>query len=791
MKELKTVDFKYPEEVLQTKLYSCEINGQEIGIKWQSWSDLLIAITEWFIDQDNPKLASLESMPFYRNKMFFLPDNPTTHNLHRLSNGKMICVEYTPSVIVKIIGNLCHHCGVDLAHVVIIYEKERELRKIKSTKAKKHASTKLGGVDFKGNMVSSKEEKKHTRHHKVEQVAEPTEGNSNLDSGHNHSVVDFKHPEQVAYTNLISCKIYGQDITMKRSSWQSLLIAITEWLITQKNPQLASLENLSLTGGLMFFMQEKHSTRASHQLSNGKWVCLNYMSPIIIKIIENLCVHCGIDLAQVVITYEENIEKQHRKPEQNVRQTPARPVEMALARARVKNLVLVEFQHPERTEQTNPITCKIKGQIINMKRHSWSSLLVAIIEWFISQNNPQIKTLESQPLYGRKAFFIRDEFKEKRTHQLSNGKLVNIYQPAPTIVRIIGLLCLHCGLDLADVEITYKGAMDLQNNRLPIEEAIAGKIEQKRTRRTVKSEQQSIVDTPKVTKFQPILDILYLDYAEGFRFDYSYMRFLSNKANVQLDDKQITLLKKQLYQRGDNFYFLLDSVTDNETRKQMAEYSKELLKRYRYFELSVLYSKFASRLNLKCIRQIEDFRLFYTQKINPDAHFVTLPKTGELIVCEGKENVSTIVDKIASDIAVAILNEKGGSISEDNLQKKFTAFSRELLANIIKNIKGNQIQRCIINGKISYLSQEKNNLPDNFSEILSKALYTFDQLGLPASEEALHIALSQALGVNFKGHFGISSQKHYKRIITTCYKDDPPRKWKKGIFERVSKETVH
>jgi len=649
VKNIRKVDFKYPEEVLQTTLTSCKINGQEIGEKGQNWSDLLIAITEWFIAQNNPQLALLESMPFYRNKMFFLPENHATRSLHQLSNGKWICIEYTPSVIVKIIGNLCQHCGLDLANVVITYERENELRKVRSVNDKRQVSARPRGVDLMGNVVYYKDDKKQIRHRKPEDnesqtPVKPTEATLERENKQSKNIVDFKHPENVAQAYLTSCKIRGQHISLKRPSWQGLLVAVTEWCIAQNFPQLASLESKSLSGGIKFFLKQKHESRSSRQLTNGKWLCINYMPPVIIKLIGNLFAHCGVDLADIEISYE-------------------------------------HIQNPK-----------------NRLKSGRSSEVV------------------------------------------SDGKV-------------------------ADKKV---------------------RKERQKTRQAGRNERSTSVDFPKITRFQPILDILRLDYVEGFRFDYSYVHALSSKVDISLDDKHTTLLKKQLYQRSDNFYFILDNVADADTRKQIAEYSEELLKKYGYFELSVLYSKFASSLNLKCIRNIEDFQMLYTQKISPDAYIVTVPKTNEQIVCKSKDNVYAVFDAVAQEINSTTFLEEGSTIREDTLHKKFPAFSKELLAHIIKNIKGSPLLRCIINGFVSYKSQVKNNIPSDFSDTLAKTLHTFDQLGLPASEEALHTALSQALGFNFMGHFGIPSQKHFKRLISTYYKADTPRRWKNNIFERVA-----
>jgi len=98
---------------------------------------------------------------------------------------------------------------------------------------------------------------------------------------------------------------------MRKQNWAQLLIAITEWFIAQDNPHLASLEGKSLSGGLMFFMKKEHEYLTSRELSNGKWICTNYNSQTLVKIIFNLCNHCRVDKKSVIITYAP-LKKRHK-----------------------------------------------------------------------------------------------------------------------------------------------------------------------------------------------------------------------------------------------------------------------------------------------------------------------------------------------------------------------------------------------------------------------------------------------------------------------------------------------
>ncbi|MDR1000211.1 MAG: hypothetical protein LBL96_05350 [Clostridiales bacterium] len=115
------VDFNRPELCAQTKPLTCAINGQAVVPSKQSWSQLLVAITERFISDGTPNLDSLDREPIYGSKVFFLTQKAEVGNCAELSNCKWIYTNYNPQTIVTILKNLCQHCAVNLDDVVITY----------------------------------------------------------------------------------------------------------------------------------------------------------------------------------------------------------------------------------------------------------------------------------------------------------------------------------------------------------------------------------------------------------------------------------------------------------------------------------------------------------------------------------------------------------------------------------------------------------------------------------------------------------------------------------------------
>ena len=115
------VDFEHSELCAQTRPVECSINGRAIIPDKQNWSRLLVAITERFIEEDNPNLTVLDRKTIYGSKVFFMPEKADFGTCALLSNGKWIYTNYNTQTIVTIIGNLCRHCEVSLSDVVISY----------------------------------------------------------------------------------------------------------------------------------------------------------------------------------------------------------------------------------------------------------------------------------------------------------------------------------------------------------------------------------------------------------------------------------------------------------------------------------------------------------------------------------------------------------------------------------------------------------------------------------------------------------------------------------------------
>lgn len=290
---------------------------------------------------------------------------------------------------------------------------------------------------------------------------------------------------------------------------------------------------------------------------------------------------------------------------------------------------------------------------------------------------------------------------------------------------------------------------------------------------------------PVLTVPQEIFDVLSTEYTNGFRFDTTALRLLSNKSGIEVDDALQAVLRQKMFSRGDDIYFLLDVIADEDTLNEIINIADQLLDEYGCFEISELYVLFKDKLKHKVISSADDFEKFYEFINTRNIRCVAAPYIGNRIARFSNGNVWNIFNEIAAKIVAVTHDEYGGTVCEDDLHSRFCAFSVDLLAKILKNTT-EELVRTEINGIIVYQTFDALGLTDDFSDTLHSTLERFDDLGIVPSAEALHTALSLAMGVNFNAAFNISDKSTYQRLIAAYYKAEPPRKWKGGIFLEVS-----
>jgi hypothetical protein len=439
------VDFNRPELCAQTTPLTCSIYGIPVTPKKWSWGRLLAAITERLLADRAPNIELLYHTPLYGRKKFFLSEKSSLDCI-KLSTKKWICVNYNSTIIIRIIKSLCQHCEVDLNNVIITYQSNVDIQN----------PTTYPAIVNKSFIVQEK----------TGPVDENNSGKS-VNAYLLSTQVDFNRPELCDQTTPLTCSIYGIPVTPKKWSWDSLLAAITERLLSDRAPNIELLYRTHLYGHTVFFFSKKVNSDYI-QLSNKKWINVNFSPKTIIMIVRKLCQHCEVDLNNVIITYQSNVDIQNSTiypvtvNNPFMVQVKTYPVEANNSEQSVNAYLStqVDFNRPELCAQTKPLTCSICGMPVTPKKWSWGRLLAAITERLLADRAPNIELLYHTPLYGGKKFFLSEK-SSLDCIQLSTKKWICVNFNSTTIIKIIKLLCQHCEVDLTNVIITYQSNVDI------------------------------------------------------------------------------------------------------------------------------------------------------------------------------------------------------------------------------------------------------------------------------------------------------------------------------------------
>lgn len=282
-----------------------------------------------------------------------------------------------------------------------------------------------------------------------------------------------------------------------------------------------------------------------------------------------------------------------------------------------------------------------------------------------------------------------------------------------------------------------------------------------------------------------LIEALSQQFASGIRFDKTALILLKSASGVEIDERIQAALKQRMFCRNDGIYFLLDTVVDAKTRKSIIESAESFLQEYGCFEIPELYKLYEDMVNPKCIANADDFESFYEQINNSGVRCVAAPQIGNRIARFNDGNVWGTFQEVSVKIVSAINNDFYGSVNEDDLHSKFSAFSTDLLSKIIKNCAADELVRVKINDSICYQTFDALGLPDNFSDVLSETLERLSIIGLEPNQDVLHTSLSLKLGVNFLSEFNLPDWDTFRRLIALFYKAGLRREWKRNIFGEV------
>jgi hypothetical protein len=538
--------------------------------------------------------------------------------------------------------------------------------------------------------------------------------------------VDFAHPEFCMGCDPVTCIIEGKSFYGR--NWRDLLIALTEHFLLS-NPKAKELYYKSVykNGERPFLLKEKpQNGRAARQISNGYWVFLNLGIKDLVFTIGRLCQFCGVSLKDVDITY----------------------VPKTTGGSGGKTMVKVEYDSAQFAQQ---------------------SVRDAFRSW-LTEHNPEWSNGTVTMHYSDAYYLINNE---------CGITLEEALTAEDGLQRAYDAIERHFINNPTQINNPSGSARGYLRSLRMLKEFLDGKFPELFNKDSITAASATIIP-------DSLIEVLSQNYVSGLRFDTTALLLLGAASGVEIDERMQAALKRKMFRRDDDIYFLLDTVADASIRNDIVEFADAFLQKYGCFEIPEFYKLYEDKVNPKCIRNADDFESFYEQIGNSGVRCVAAPQIGNRIARFSNGNVWGTFKEVSEKIVATITDEFYGSVNEDDLHSKFCAFSTDLIAKIIKNCAADELVRVEINDSICYQIFDALGLPENFSDVLSEILEKLGDIGLEPSQDVLHTAISLKLGVNFLSEFNLPDWDTYRRLITVFYKAEPRREWKRNIFGEVT-----
>lgn len=442
------------------------------------------------------------------------------------------------------------------------------------------------------------------------------------------------------------------------------------------------------------------------------------------------------------------------------------------------NMPHINFATPQLYKRTIPISCSIRGNIIESGQHNWAKLLIAITEMFIKQKNEHIVDLYSKSLPGCHspgAYFQKDKGYFLSALQLSNGYYINAKgYNIPLIIITIRQLCIYCEINLTDVFITYTPKEDSplpQSSHLPEDNS-----------------HSRLPTLAQHDKAKIVCETISRNYPNGFVFSATALRLLSGKVGFAVDAQLQAELQQRMFSCSNGIWFFPGAFADNEVQQQLLVKSAQWLSKWQFFSLSALYDNVRYLLSDRC-SDIKEFELFWThlaQTVPELSNVRTVSRWGMFRIVRAKGiSCDKAFSKIASEQIKLTIDNAGGVVSESDLLQTYPLLDCGLLAAIIKEYMP-WVIKTDIGGVGCFQNEYHLDLPADFTDRLSTVITRLAKTGLPVSDDNLHTALSFEFGVNFCKEYNIPDKKVFRRFIGHQYIDKPKRIWSGGVFAEVS-----
>lgn len=534
--------------------------------------------------------------------------------------------------------------------------------------------------------------------------------------------VDFAHPEFCTGCDPQTCVVEGKSFLGR--NWRDVLVELTEDFL-QSKPKAMELYYTSIYSNSQreFLLKEKPRFSA-RQLSNGYWINVNLSIKDLVFTIGKLCEFCGVNLNDVNITYIPKQSSGGIRPMKMIKDDSARFAQQTVRDAFRSWLAA---HNPKWSSSTVTIHYSDAYYLYNNRRG------ITLEEALTTDNGLQ------------KAYDAIEQFYTDSPTQTNNPS-----GSARGYLRSLRMLKEF--LDENYPELLSTNSVSISETSVPY----------------------------------AVVEALTKNYSSGFRFDTTYVNLLSSASGIAIDRRMQSALKRIMFRRDDDIYFLIDMVADTATSKDIIDFADSYLQEYGCFEIPEFYKLYEDKVNPNCIRNADDFANFYEQLAKSSVRCVQAPYIGNKIARYSNGAVWSTFKEIAAKIVSVIAEEYYGSCNEVDLQTKFCAFSTDLLGKIIRQFAADELIRVEINDSVCYQTFDALGLPKNFSEVLVEALERLSDIGLDTTQDTLHTTLSLKLGVNFKTEYNLPDWDTYRRLIAAFYKAEPRREWKHNIFKEVT-----
>lgn len=423
--------------------------------------------------------------------------------------------------------------------------------------------------------------------------------------------------------------------------------------------------------------------------------------------------------------------------------------------------ILFDLTNASQFEGTRPVDCTLCGEVLEGK--VWNQILISITNRELRIHNPKMEELYHRSLLSENSgypYLLADKPSGMNCKQLDNGYWVNVNYSIPSLMKQIKALCTHCGYSLE--QMRFWG--------IP-------KYESKITKE-IKDSEPSISEN--------ILSAIREFYSTGLRFEDTVIRLLEEKTRESINENIKQALRKQMFCRGDEVYFLPDTILTKEQKELVNKESiLALLSKFSCIDIEALWDTCSSNGSSPCLRSAEDLERYLNYLMPDDVRIGNGLKTR--IARKIGKSVNDSLKESAQKVVRTITDY--GCITEEDLLQAYPVFSGSFLKELLEKYT-DEVLPTIINDFLCYQTIESMGLGEEFSETILKTLEELDRLSICPSQEILHALLSVKLGYNVRDEYSIPDDKTFRRFISVYYTGSEKRNWKAGNFVGVNIENV-